>query len=204
MGRRAASAVEFALVGPTFFLVLLMVFEVAFDLFTQEVLDNALAASARQVLIGNTQATSVTGANFVSTYFCPYDGGLLNCNNVFVRTEVVTFTTASCQDFYDATTGAPPVVNGVLQLGYYWSGAGVNTGSKVGNSTCDTTGSSTGYVTPGPQQCVIMSAVYVEPSFLVGLVANHTTYNGQIVREAFSTQAFVTEDFPTTSSYTPC
>jgi len=201
LGRRAALALEFAIVGPIFFLLLFVVFEESYDLFMQEVLDNAVQYSARQVQVGN--AASATSANFVSTYFCPYDGGLLNCNNVFVRLEVVNFTAANgCTDFYDATSGSPPVVNGALQLGLYFSGAGAaGSGSNVGITACDT---AAGFNDPGPQQCVMMSAVYVMPSFLNGLVLNRISYNGKLVRVAYSTAAFVTEDFPSSSAYTEC
>jgi hypothetical protein len=201
LGRRAALALEFAIVGPVFFLLLFVVFEVAYDLFEQEVLDNALQASARQVQIGNT--TAATSGNFVSTYLCPYSGGLLVCNNVFVRMEVVNFTTTNgCTDFWDATRGTPPVSGGNLQLGLYFSGAGAaGSGGSNGVTTCDT---GTGFVDPGPQQCVVMSAVYVMPSFLNGLVLNRIKYNGRLVRVAYSTAAFVTEDFPSSSAYTEC
>jgi len=204
LGIRASLALEFALVGPIFFLFLFAIFEVAYDQFMQEVLDNSLQYAARQVQIGNTQTS--TNSNYVSTYFCPYDGGLLNCGNVYVRSEVVTFTAVNgCTDFYDATTGHPPVVGGVLNLGLYWGASGARgSGSNVGSTGCDTAASSTGFVVPAPQQCVVMSAVYVEPSFLSGLILNRITYNSHIVRVAFSTAAFVTEDYTSTSAFPPC
>jgi len=206
MGRRASFALEFAMVGPVFFLLLFTAFEISYDLLCQEVLNNALQYCARQVQVGNAQTAS--SSSFVSTYFCPFDGGVLNCNNVFIRVEEVSFTDTNattangCTDYYDATTGGAPVVNGVLQLGLYYSGAGTQgQGSNTGNTKCDT---ATGFVDPPAQACVLMSAVYVAPSFLGGLVLNRTKYNGQYVRPLFSSAAFVTEPFNTLGSTLSC
>lgn len=211
LGRRAAFAVEFAMVAPIFLLLLFIVFEVSYDLFMQEVLDNTLQFTARQVQIGNTQAAS--NATFVSQFFCPNDGGLLNCNNLFVRVQQVTFTQGSCTnlattatgDFYDATNGQTPVSGGVLQLGGYYNGAGVTgTGSTIGLSPCATANSSSGFCNAGPQEMILMTAVYVAPSFLNGMVLNRIQYNGHFVRAQQSTAAIVTEAFSNKVAVNPC
>ena len=206
LGTRASYALEFAIVGPVFFLMLFVAFEIAYDLLCQEALDNALQDSAREVQVGNTQTS--TTANFVSTYFCPYDYGILNCNNVFVRLETVSFTDTNsttsdgCVDYYDATTGSPPVVGGQLKLGLYYSGAGTaGQGGSSGNTTCDTSNDD---FSPAAQTCVLMSAVYVAPSFLDGLVLNRIQYNGKYVRAPFAAAAFVTEPFNTAGSTLSC
>ena len=49
-----------------------------------------------------------------------------------------------------------------------------------------------------------MTAVYLSPSFLDGLVLNHVTYGGRFVRPQYSTAAFETEAFANTSPSTPC
>lgn len=209
--RRGAFALEFAMVAPIFFLLLFVVFEVSYDLFMQEVLDNALQSAARTVQIGKTQ--SATSSNFVSTYFCPNDSGLLNCNNLFVRIQEVTFTKGSCTnlssttigDYYDATNGQTPISGGVLQLGDYYSGAGtVGTGSNVGLSPCGSANSSSGFCDAGASEMILMTAVYVAPSFLDGMVLNKVQYNGQYVRAQTATAAFVTEPFALLSPPNPC
>jgi Flp pilus assembly protein TadG len=204
LGKRSAFAVEFSIVAPIFLLLLFVVFEVAYDLFLQEVLDSSLAITARQVQVGNTQGASAS--NFVSTYFCPNDGGLLNCNNLYVRIEEVTLQgTSTCDDFYDATSGSAPIVNGTLELGYYYNGAGQQgTGGNVGPTVCETAGSNTSFNNAGASQCIVMSAVYVAPSFLNGLVLNRITYNGHLVRTQFSTAAFITEPFTATALTPTC
>jgi hypothetical protein len=209
--RRGAFALEFAMVAPIFFLLLFVVFEVSYDLFMQEVLDNALQSTARMVQIGKTQSS--INSNFVSTYFCPNDNGLLNCNNLFVRIQEVTFTQGSCTnlsstkigDYYDATTGTVPISGGVLQLGDYYSGAGtVGTGANIGLSPCASPNSSSGFCDAGASEMILMTAVYVAPSFLDGMVLNKVKYNGQYVRAQTSTAAFVTEPFALLSPPNPC
>jgi Flp pilus assembly protein TadG len=194
------------MVAPFFLVLLFMVFEVSYDEFMQEVLDNALQSSARQVQIGNTQTAA--NSTFVGNYFCPYADGLFNCNNLFVRIQSISFSSGSCtttSDFYDATPSGSPISGGVVQLGAFFSGAGtVGTGSTINTSPCATSSSSSGYCNAGPQELILMSAVYLAPTFLGGLVLNHVTYGGQIVRAVYSTAAVETEPFANTSPANPC
>jgi Flp pilus assembly protein TadG len=202
LGKRGSFMLEFALVGPVFFAFLFMVFEISFDLFLQEVLDNSLQLTARQVQVGNTIADN--SSNFVQNVFCANDGGLLNCGNVFVRVEQVSFGTASCQDWYDATNGNAPIVNGQIQLGYYYNGLGqAGLGGVNGVTTCDV-GVHT-YASAPSQSCMQMSAVYLAPSFLLGLLPHATTlYNGSVARAEYSTAAFVTEPFNGSTTGATC
>ena len=207
LGGAGGSATEFALVAPVFFLLLLSAFEFAYDQFLQEVLDSTLSATANEVAIGTTQ--TATSSNFVSSYVCPNAISLMNCKSLYVRVETLAFTpTTACNDFYDAAGGGLPVSNGVLQLGAFYNGAGT---SGVGAATppatdCDIDSSDTSFVDPGPEQCVLMTGIYVEPSFLDGLILNKLTYNGQVVGAQFSTITFVTEPYPSPNSQTttPC
>lgn len=221
--RRGAFALEFAMVAPVFFLLLFVVFEVAYDEFMQEVLDNTLQSAARQVQIGNTQSS--TAATFVQNYMCPYDNGLFNCNNLFVRVQEIEIgptaagsgstCTASTDDFYDATTATdnsnaptnslPVDSTGTLQLGAFYSGAGTQgVSSDLNLSPCATTTSASGYCNVGGQQFIMMTAVYVAPSFLDGLVLRHVTYGGHYVRALVSSAAFETEPFSSAGSTPAC
>ncbi len=193
------------MIAPIFLILLFVVFEVSYDEFMQEVLDSTVQSAARQVQIGKSQNAS--NSTFVTGYMCPYDTGLLNCNNLFVRIQQVTFNTAACsnKDFYDATPAGAPVSGGVLQLGGFFSGAGVaGNGATLTPSPCATTTSSSGYCNAGPQEFILMSAVYVAPSFLDGLVLNHITYGGQYVRALYSTAAFETEPYSNSSPTNAC
>ncbi len=212
LGRRGAFALEFALVAPIFLAMLFVVFEVSYDEFMQEVLDSALQSAARQVQIGNAQGASPI--TFVQNYFCPYGDGLLNCNNLFVRIQSISFNAGSCSnlntsdatgDFYDATVPGIPASNGALQLGDFYNGSGtIGNGSDDNLSPCATASSSAGYCNAGPQQFILMTGIYVAPSFVDGLLFNHFTYGGNFVRPIYSSAAFETEPFANASPASPC
>jgi hypothetical protein len=212
LGQSGAFALEFALVAPVFMVMLFVVFEISYDEFMQEVLDNALQSAARQVQIGDTQSASTS--TFVTDYFCPYGSGLLNCKNLFVRIQSISFSAGSCSnlssssatgDFYDATVSGAPVSSGVLELGDFYSGAGtVGSGSDDNLSSCASSSSSAGYCNAGPQELILMTGIYVAPSFLDGLVLNHITYGGNYVRALYSTASFETEPFSNDSPSSAC
>jgi Flp pilus assembly protein TadG len=212
LGRRGSFALEFAIVAPIFMVMLFTVFEVSYDEFMQEILDSAMQSTAREVQVGKAQGAS--SYTFVKSYFCPYGSGLLNCNNLFVRIQEISFSAGACSnltstkatgDFYDATPTSWPASNGILQLGDFYGGDGaMGNGSDDNLSPCATTSSSSGYCNAGPQEFILMTGIYVAPSFLDGLVLNHITYGGQYVRVLYSTAAFETEPFYSTSPSDPC
>jgi Flp pilus assembly protein TadG len=70
--RRGATAVEFAFIGPLFILLVMCVIEFGIELMTQLELDNAVAAAARQVELGNAPQSST----FVSDV-CSHASALL-------------------------------------------------------------------------------------------------------------------------------
>lgn len=210
--RRASTIVEFAIAGPVFFFLLLFVFEIAYDQFLQEVLESSLAATARQMQVGTSQLQ--TGANnidlttpssFMTQYFCPNSFGFINCNNLFVRVEILntTFPT-SCSDVYQATTGALPITGNTLNLGSFSGVNGAGAGATVGTTPCDTN-TGQGYCSPSRNEFVLVSAVYVGPSFLNGFLPNTQIYkyNGRDVRAQFASDAFQTENFNAASGATP-
>lgn len=194
--------VEYAIVGPVFFLMLLFVFEVAYDLFLQEVLESALAVAARQMQIGASQDATGTGTtSFTAADVCPSAFGLLNCNSLYVRVEVLnTAQTSTCADVYNATTGTLPLSAGapaMLQLAAYTSQNGPGTGGPNPTATaCDPT-AQIGYCNPGPDEFVLLTAIYTAPSFLNGLLPNTSiyTYGGHDVRAQLASTAFQTEYF---------
>lgn len=59
--RKGAAAVEFAFVAPVFLLFVFFILDVGLGLFTQVVLDNAVASAARQIQIGSASASSAAG-----------------------------------------------------------------------------------------------------------------------------------------------
>lgn len=172
---RATTAVEFALLALPSLMMVLFIFELSYDLFTQAVLDNALQLATRQLQTGNAQNVK-DGNDFNVKYMCPALRGLLLCSGVFVRVQSISLS--GTQDYYDYTTGSPPVSNGVLDLSSYAAGSFCNA---------------------GPSQLLLVSAVYVGPTFLGPLLprAFSASYNGSLVRPTLATVGIVSE------SYTP-
>jgi hypothetical protein len=201
--RRGTVMVEFAIVGPIFLILALMVFELAYDAFSQAVLDSAVQATARQIETGNAQ-NATTRSLLVSQVLCPNALGLLNCSGLYVRVESINQTTCPgiTADLDDATDGNLPSSGGVVLLGLY---GGIGTG---GPTTCQNASSASGFCVAGTSQngpeLIVLSAVYLEPSFLGRLVQRTLTYQGSIVRGAFSSAAFITEGFYPTYTGTTC
>lgn len=65
--RRAATALEFALIGSAFFIMVMGLFTIALDMFMQMTLDDATRAAARQVQVWGSTGTASTNVQFVNT-----------------------------------------------------------------------------------------------------------------------------------------
>lgn len=81
-----AAAVEFAIVGSAFMMMLLASFELGFMLFVQSVLDNAARDAARLVRTGQVQ-TSGNPTNTFSTLLCDEVGSLIGCGNIVYQAQ---------------------------------------------------------------------------------------------------------------------
>lgn len=206
-GRRAAVALEFAIVALPFFTWLLFLFELSYDLFTQEALDYALHGAVRQIQTGG--ATGITsGKAFISQALCPAAKGLLECNNMWLRVTAVATVTqtslgATVVGSYTppTTTGAVPTNASALDLSQYTNLADANTGPGTPNPYC----------VASPNQAILVSVVYVGPSFIGGLLPGvlSTSFAGNTVHPTLSTAGFVTEAFqpggtPPASGAGPC
>lgn len=165
------------MVALPFLMLLLFVFELSYDLFSQSVLDNALQLAGRQLQTGNAQNVT-DGNDFITKYMCPDLSGLLMCSNVYIK--VARIVPSSTQDYYDYTTGSVPVSGGVLDLSGYAAGSFCNS---------------------GPSQLLLVSAVYVGPTFLGGFLPGlfSATYNNQPVHATLSTIGIVSEAYPPTA-----
>jgi hypothetical protein len=219
--RSGAVIVEFAIVGPVFFTILFMAFNVAYGAFIQGVLDTAVQSTARQIQEGQTAPVAAngsipasgasTGAQLQSAYLCPNTLGLLNCGNLYVRIESIDQSAATqcpggygAQDLYDATSGALPGSGYALGLALYSNGTGYGTGAG-GPQTCESSNELAAAASPGfciaggssatSPVLIILSAVYISPSFLGTLLPNTLTYNGNAVVARFSSAAFLTEGY---------
>jgi hypothetical protein len=218
--RRGTVMVEFAIVGPIFFALLFLALDFAYGAFLQGVLDTAVQAAARQIQVGTTSNAGgpTTGAQLQSQYVCPDSLGLLNCGNLFIRVESIDLTSTSlcpggynAQDLYNATDGSLPGSGYTLGLSLYSNGTGYGAGAG-GTTTCEASGelssaSSPGYCVAGGSGAaapvmVILSAVYMTPTFLGKLLPGTYNYNGNTVRAFFSSAALITEGFNETGTAT--
>jgi len=203
--RRGVTAVEAAIILPVFLVFLLVLFEVAYDQFLQGILESTVQYTSYQVQVGNTINTGSAQA-FVDGELCPNTiAHLLNCGNIYVRVQ--QFNTTGCTDFYQDTDGTLPVSGGVLQLGDY-AGEQPGAGSAIGpNNTACSSGAATagvGFCNPGPNEYIIMTAIYVAPTFLDELIPGQAyTYNGSFVHAAYASSAFYTENFSNTNTNPP-
>lgn len=85
----AATAVEFAMVAPVFFLMLGVVLETGLMLFTEYVLQTSTQEAARLVRTGQAHELKYTAAQF-KTQLCKLAGTIIDCNNkvtVYLRAD---------------------------------------------------------------------------------------------------------------------
>src|ERR1700733_1902626 len=87
--RRAATAVEFALVCVPFTIFLLAIFSVALQFYLQQALDYATQTAVRQAQLGHLSA-GYTEADFVTKVLCPVFGEFEACINLTVDLRPVT------------------------------------------------------------------------------------------------------------------
>jgi hypothetical protein len=172
----------------------------------------AVSVAGRQLQIGIPQAKGTTASSFITQYLCPAGFNLINCNNFYVRVEVINLAnTTTCKDIYNATTGTLPISGNTLNLASFSSIHGNGSGTTVPSTSCDS-GSYAGYcnplnpVSPPYSKYVILTAIYVAPSFMNGFVPGSRlyTYNGADVRAQIAASSFNTDNFTTSSAPTPC
>jgi Flp pilus assembly protein TadG len=148
LGDSGAAAVEFAIVGTVFMLMLLASFEFGYMLFIQSVLDNAARDAARLIRTGQAQESADAETTF-QTLLCNDVGSLIGCGNILYQALVFN-------DWGDAQTS---VNNGVTR--------DKSTGALV----------SAGF-SPGTQGQILVVTVTYNYSFFTpwigGLVGNGT------------------------------
>ena len=79
--RRAAAAVEFALVAPLFFRLLFAIIEVALVFFASQVLETVTQDSARTIMTGQAQEGKYTHQTFKDDLVCPKVSVMFDCKN---------------------------------------------------------------------------------------------------------------------------
>jgi Flp pilus assembly protein TadG len=99
VARRAATAVEFALIAPAFLALLIAIFETTLFLFAQATLQNAAVSAGRLIMTGQVQNGNVTQSQFAADV-CPMVSALFTCANLMINVQ-------NYSNFSGASTGAP-------------------------------------------------------------------------------------------------
>ena len=97
LGRRGVAALEFALIGPVFIMLLMGAFEIFYLYIAQSDLDEASAQAARKMQTSSTLRTTVNGDQvaFKTSVFCPYLN-VIPCSRVKIDlTPVPDFLSAA-------------------------------------------------------------------------------------------------------------
>jgi Flp pilus assembly protein TadG len=87
LGDSGVAAIEFAIVGSVFMLMMLASFEFGYMLFVQSILDNAARDAARLIRTGQAQNSANAQTTF-STLLCNDVGTLIGCGNIVYQAQV--------------------------------------------------------------------------------------------------------------------
>ena len=168
-------AIEFAMVGLPFLLLIVAIMVVGFLLYAQSTLDYATQKAARQVMVGTVQTSSLTADQFRTTILCPLLPATFTCSNVIVSLQSVASTTPNIWYNYVTTSGAWYNVTGLLL-------------PTLSNSQ-------TSFCSGGAGQYKLLEVFYPMPIYLsiFATSAQVVTYNGSNAYLLTSTAVFKNE-----------
>lgn len=167
-----ATAVEFAMVSPVFFLMLGITLETGLMLFTEYVLQTSVQEAARLVRTGQAQASNLNAAAFKSK-ICNLAGLIINCNsNVSV---------------YMATASNFTNLNNV-----------VPSSLSIGQKSDGTPGPAS-FDCGGPSQAVALIATY-DWKFTIPYFMSYFANFGSDTRRLTGFAMFKNEPFPTSGA----
>jgi Flp pilus assembly protein TadG len=81
------AAIEFAIIGSTFLMMVLASFEFGYMLFVQSILDNAARDAARLIRTGQVQVTANPNTTF-QNLLCADVGTLIGCGNLLYQAQI--------------------------------------------------------------------------------------------------------------------
>lgn len=152
-----ANAVEFALVAPIFIALLVGIIQIFLVFFGQQLLQQVVQQSARQVMTGQVQAAGMTQTQF-STLVCSQVRIIFNCNKLMISVQ--------SGSSWSALSAAAPTLT-------------FNADGSVANNWP--------YSPGGPSDKVIVAVIYQWPVFMGPLgftLANLPNGNRQITASA--------------------
>jgi Flp pilus assembly protein TadG len=184
--RRAATAVEFALIAAPLLLTIMEVLQTALYVYFSGQLNHATQVAARQILTGSIQNAATSASDFQTKILCPLLPSVMSCNNVFVNVYAFSEGTTIPSGFNNFVSGSPPSIKipSLTSTGIFCPGMPQQPGS--------------GQQSP---QYVYVQVLYAMPLFgSVWLPVTTTTYNGKTVKVISSSAAFRNEPFIQTST----
>jgi Flp pilus assembly protein TadG len=98
LGRRGNAAIEFAILGPVFILVIIAIFEIGAQLMVSAMLDYGMRVSSRWGVTGNAPAGGMTRADYIRSSILSASGG-------FLQSPRLTLTLQSYGTWGSAGTG---------------------------------------------------------------------------------------------------
>ncbi|WP_019903246.1 TadE/TadG family type IV pilus assembly protein [Methylobacterium sp. 77] len=179
--RSGATAVEFALVGPLFFLALVEILQGGLYLFCSAAIDKATADAGRVIMLGALDANSASANGFRSNALCGNLLAGLSCDNVVTSLQSTT-------------------------LGGTGGGYAIFVQSdERGLVSVPMDNSQTSYCTGAPGTYEYLQAFYAVPVFSpIWTVLNSTTWNGKTVVFARAAATFRNEPFTSASVSSGC
>ena len=84
---RGNALIEFAIVGPTCLLLLLVIFELGYMILVQSVLDSSARDAARMIRTGQVQASGNAQTSF-QNQLCADTGWLISCGSMIYQAQV--------------------------------------------------------------------------------------------------------------------
>lgn len=198
--RDGAAILEFALVSPAFFALLLAILNTILIYLAQEGLETAAESAARLLLTGEAQTLTLNG----HTGMTATDFKNAICNGISgtdASGNAVTYSTM----LPPMLTCANLTVNVTNSTSYNVTSANAPTFTynKSGVITSTNTGYQTGSSTGGQNKVVVLQLVYLWPTAIgpLGLdLSNQPNGNRMLVASA----AFTTENYSCSSSVTVC
>ena len=82
-------AVELAIIGAPFLLMILEIFQSALFVYYSGILNHATESAARQILVGSVQNGSLTQTQ-LNNLLCPLLPAAMSCGNVIVNLQTVS------------------------------------------------------------------------------------------------------------------
>lgn len=100
----ANTAVEFAMVGLPFFLIIFVTMEIGVIAYVQSSLDDVATSVSREIMIGRIQnranATKLAGSKFREQIVCPKVSRLLRCDRLVVNVYRLSTSRAGADSYF--------------------------------------------------------------------------------------------------------